>query len=75
RSCQCHLWFLHVIAPQERTCFPRTPHHAPFHSALLAHRAARSIDPHRSIRCTPLRAIIQSRRPSRCHLSMLCCSG
>jgi hypothetical protein len=28
RSCQCHLWLLLVIAPQERTCFPRTPHHA-----------------------------------------------
>jgi hypothetical protein len=46
-----------------------------FHLALLAHRAARSIDPHRSIRCTPLRAITQSPRPSRCHLSMSCCSG
>ncbi|KAJ8588348.1 hypothetical protein M405DRAFT_260391 [Rhizopogon salebrosus TDB-379] len=52
RSCH-HLWLLLVNAPQERTCFPRTPHHALFLSALLTHRAARSIDPHRSIRCTP----------------------
>jgi hypothetical protein len=74
RSCH-HLWLLLVIAPQERTCFPRTPHHALFLSALLAHRAARSIDPHRSIRCTPLRAITQSPRPSQCHLSTSGCSG
>jgi hypothetical protein len=75
RSCHCHLWFLLVIAPQERICFPRTPHHTLFLSALLAHRAAQSIDLHRSIRCTPLRVITQSPRPSRCHLSMSYCSN
>ena len=69
------IWFLLVIAPQETTYFPRTPHHALSHSAFLVHRAARSIDPHRSIRCTPLRAITQSPGPSRRHLSMSCCSG
>ncbi|KAJ8587229.1 hypothetical protein M405DRAFT_821957, partial [Rhizopogon salebrosus TDB-379] len=32
-------------------------------------------DPHRSIRCTLLRAITQSPRPSQCHLSTSYCSG